>query len=146
MSRKTADDCHREIELNDAEDKPDAGFETAVAEFRSEALAAAERPEGFWNAQRASILSKAAARRPPPRAAWRVALVWTVTVAFIVIGIGIVLDRPQAAPAPDLAAGYDQELLIDVERSLNQEVPEPLDAAFLLTAEMERASPAANTR
>jgi len=73
-----------------------------------------------------------------------VALVWAATVVFVVIGIGIVLDRPQAAPAPDLAAGYDQELLIDVERSLNQEVPEPLDAAFLLTAEMGRGSPATN--
>lgn len=143
MSRKTADDIRPEIELADAEHRPEAEFDMAVAEFRSGVLAAAQHPEGFWNAQRASILRKAAGRRPRP--AWRVALAWAATVVLVVIGIGIVLDRPQAAPAPDLAAGYDQELLIDVERSLNQEVPEPLDAAFLLTAEMGRGSPAANT-
>ncbi len=144
MSRETADEIRCEVEPADAESSADAEFDTVVAEFRSAVLLAAERPEGFWNLQRASILSKAAGR--PPRPAWRVALVWAATVAFVVIGIGIVLDRPQAAPAPDIAAGYDQELLIDVERSLNQEVPEPLDAAFLLTAEMGRGPSAANAR
>jgi len=144
MNRKTTDDIRCELEPADEESRADAEFDTAVAEFRSAVVLAAERPERFWNVQRASILSKAAGR--PPRPAWRVALVWTATVAIVVTGIGIVFDRPQAAPAPDLAAGYDQELLIDVERSLNQEVPEPLDAAFLLTAEMGRGFSATNER
>jgi hypothetical protein len=51
-----------------------------------------------------------------------------------------VLDHPQAAPAPDLAAGYDQELLVDVERCLDREVPEPLEPAFLLAAELGHGS------
>lgn len=144
MNRKTADDIRREVAAAESDPGMDAEFDTAVAEFRSEVLAAAQRPEGFWNSQRAAVLSQAAGCRPRP--AWHVALVWAATVVFVVIGIGIVLDRPQAAPAPDLAAGYDQELLTDVERSLNQEVPEPLDAAFLLTAEMGRGSPATNER
>ena len=139
MSRTNTQDTHREVEAAESDPRPDAEFEAAVTEFRSAVLAAAKRPEGFWNVQRASILSKVAGR--PPRPVWSVALIWAATVVFVVIGIGIILDRPQAAPAPDLAAGYDQELLIDVERSLNQEVPEPLDAALLLTAEMERDAP-----
>jgi hypothetical protein len=122
----------------------DAEFDTAVTEFRSVLQAASRRPEGFWSTQRDSVMSKLAGRQTRP--AWRVALVWTATAVFVVAGIGILLDRPQAAPPPDLAAGYDQELLIDVERSLAQEVPEPLDAAFLLTAEMERGSPTQSAR
>ena len=144
MSRTTAGNIRREIGAAEADDDHDAEFDTAVTEFRSAVLAAAQRPEGFWNIQRASVLGKMAAR--PQRPAWSVAMVWAATIMFVVIGIGIVLDRPQAAPAPDLAAGYDQDLLIDVERSLNQEVPEPLDTAFLLTAEMERGSQATDAR
>jgi len=144
MIRKTADDLRREIEATDPDPGLDSEFDTAVTEFRSAVRAAARRPEGFWNVQRVSVLRKVAGR--PPRPAWRVALVWTTTVMFFVIGIGIMLDRPQAAPAPDLAAGYDQELLIDIERSLDREVPEPLDAAFLLVAEMGRDSSTTSAR
>jgi hypothetical protein len=144
MSRKTADDLRREMEAADPDPAFDAEFDTVVKEFRSGVQAASRRPEAFWNAQRASVLSKVARR--PPRPAWKVALVWAATVVFVVAGIGIILDRPEAAPAPDLAAGYDQELLIDVERSLDQEVPEPLDAAFLLTAEMGHRSSTESAR
>lgn len=144
MSRKTAEDTRRETEAAGPGSCPDDQFDAAMTGFRGAVLAAAERPEGFWKVQRASILSRVAGR--PRRPAWTVALVWAATVTFVVIGIGIILDRPQAAPAPDLAAGYDQELLVDVERSLDQEVPEPLGAALLLAAEMERVAPVTNAR
>jgi len=144
MSREAADDLHRDREATHPDPGLDAEFDVALTEFRTAVHAAARHPEGFWNVQRAAVLSKATGRKSRP--AWRVALVWAATVVLVVIGIGIVLDRPQAAPAPDLAAGYDQELLIDVERSLDQEVPEPLDAALLLTAEIGRGAPAFSTR
>ncbi len=144
MGRTTTDDIRREAQATESDPGLDAEFNAAVTDFRSAVLASAQRPESFWNVQRASILSKLHGR--PPRPAWRVALVWAATVAFAVIGIEIILDRPQAAPAPDLAAGYDQELLLDVERSLDQEVPEPLGAALLLAAEIDRVAPATNAR
>jgi hypothetical protein len=139
MSRKAAEDFRHEVGTAGPDAGLDAEFDAAVEEFRIALDSAANRPEGFWNHQRASVISRTDGR--PPRPLWRMALVWSVTIVFVVIVVGIVLDRPQAAPAPDLAVGYDQELLVDVERSLDREVPEPLEAAFLLTAEIKRNSP-----
>jgi len=144
MSRQTVEDLHRKLETSEPDPGFDAEFEAAVTQYRTEVRSAANRPEGFWDVQRASVLRRVAG--PPPRPVWRVALVWAATVVFVVIVIGIVLDRPQAAPAPDLAAGYDQELLMDVERTLDQEVPEPLAPALLLTAEMEHGPPTRDAR
>lgn len=58
-----------------------------------------------------------------------------VTVAVLLV---VFLLRPARPPAPEVKKSSDQELLLGVDRLLNQEVPSALAPALVLTKEMVR--------
>lgn len=57
----------------------------------------------------------------------------TVTIMVFMVVLMVKRGKP---PAPDLAKGSDQELLLGVDRLLNKEVPVALEPALVLTNEM----------
>lgn len=109
-------------------------LEAALQEFRASALAATRRPESFWAAQCRAVLDRVGPRRTCSR---KFALAWVVAAALVVIVAGVLLRQPQSLPAPDFAAGYDQDLLIDVEQMIDFEEPLALDPAMLIAEEIE---------
>ena len=122
------------MSINKDELEHDAALQAALEAFRISALAAADRPAAFWDAQRKAVLSKVKhMRRAIP---WRPA-VWAAAAAVVMVVTVVWLDGPRAAPAPDFAAGYDQELLIDVERLTGSELPSVLEPAMALAGEIE---------
>jgi hypothetical protein len=115
-------------------DASDAAFRAALDDFRRETLAAAQRPDGFWNTQHAAIMERTRSRQP----VWRIGLSWALATALVLFGFGLFLFRVPAQPIPDYAGGYDQDLLIDVEQALHREIPSALEPALLLSEEIEQ--------
>jgi len=76
-------------------------------------------------------LSQSAWRRGWQRTAWLSAAAFALVLIMTVL-----LGRSDKPPAPDQAGRSDQELLIGVERLLNQEVPVALEPALMLTQAM----------
>ncbi len=107
--------------------------DAALREWRATALAATQLPDSFWAAQRKRVLDRAGRHAS---SSWRPALPWAVAAAVVTIIIGVWLEEPRGIPAPDIAAGYDQDLLIDVERLTNVEVPLALDPTMLIAEEI----------
>jgi hypothetical protein len=131
------------MSINPDELENDSALQAALEQFRASALAAVDRPDAFWDAQRRAVLCKV--EQPRKGISWKPA-VWATTVMVVALVAGIWLDGPRAAPAPDFAAGYDQDLLMDVERLTSSEMPLALEPAMLLAGEIEkgtrRATPA----
>jgi hypothetical protein len=113
----------------------EALLEEALREFRASAQAAAARPEEFWSRQREAVMARLGRR---PRSAWKPVLAWVSACAVILAIAGVWLDRLQAVPASDIAAGYDQDLLLEVERLATADVPAALEPAMLLADEIGR--------
>lgn len=109
-------------------------LEAALKEFRSSALAATQLPESFWDAQRRAVLDRLGRRKT---LSWKPALAWVVATALIVIVAGVLLHQPRSMPAADFAAGYDQDLLTDVEQLIDAQGPIALDPAMLIAEEIE---------
>ena len=111
----------------------DEQFDAAVASLRAETQAAAERPEIFWQRQRAEIRARldAPAATPPP-------LAWASAAALLALAVLLSLPgkTPVAATAPP---DPDRQLLLDVQQTLDREVPDALAPASLLTQEMSQA-------
>lgn len=104
--------------------------------FRKNLWEAAEQPDAFWIRQRAGIMAKL--QRPVPALKRRPALLWTP--AAIMVGLCLFFFvQSGKAPTPDLATGYDQKLLIEVEQALKQESSWALAPAALITEEIEQA-------
>ncbi len=110
-------------------------LKSALREFRSAAHLMAERSEVFWADQRSAVMRRISQRHTG--FSFRPALVWGSAAVLVLMVIGIYVEVPRALPAPDFAAGYDQDLLIDVERLTGAEVPIALDPAFLLADEIK---------
>ncbi len=94
---------------------------------RIAASAVSARPDRFWTEQRLSILSRIPQRRSGVA---RPVLIWVTAALLAVIAIGIWVDTPRAVPPPDFAAGYDADLLSDVQRLVEAEVPLALEPAI----------------
>lgn len=112
-------------------------FENKLRKFGELARTAADKPDAFWAGQRARI----AARLNP--GVWvsgrRQVLIWAP--AAIVIMLSLFWFAPESkVPNPDFAAGYDQNLLIEIEQALKQNSPEALAPAGLITREIEVAA------
>jgi len=104
--------------------------------FRGSVHAAAERPEAFWESQRAAVSTRLRRSRPAP---WRrPALVWVPAAAVVLLCLFLFVENGKA-PTPDFAVGADQDLLTGVERAVDQEYPDALAPAALLAQEMEPA-------
>ena len=103
--------------------------------FREAARTAAERPDRFWERQRAAVrqgIERSTARRLYVRR-WS----WATAATAAALVVALVLWRRPSAPLPHDA---DQELLVAVERSLEREVRAALEPAALLAGELSRAA------
>ncbi len=89
------------------------------------------RPDRFWAEQRLAIVSRLPQQRPGES---RPVLIWATAALLAVIAIGIWVDSPRAVPQPDFAAGYDADLLSDVRRLVDAEVPLALEPALATEA------------
>jgi hypothetical protein len=122
----TARQCEPDFEV--------AGEDPGIAAFAGAARAAAERPDGFWVAQRAAI---AGGLREAGKAS-SLRLAWAVSVALVVLATGLLTQSPPPAAS---VADYDpdHDLLVGVERAVRRPVPQALEPARLLAQEMERS-------
>lgn len=115
-------------------DEDDGRLDSALKEFRASALTSAQRPESFWAVQRAAILEGAA--RHPGAKPWKPLLAWG-TLAIVMAAVGSVwLHKPAPESAPDFAAGFDQDLLLDVQRLTSSPTPLALEPALILAGEI----------
>jgi hypothetical protein len=105
----------------------------ALSELRSAALAASQRPESFWSAQRNAVVARA---RETRALRWKPGWAWVTAAVLVVVISSVWLEMPRGMPAADFAAGDDQELLYDVERLLNTHVPLALEPAMMLADEI----------
>ncbi len=113
-------------------------LEDALKEYQTIARSASARDESFWNGQRLAVMARIGERKPGIRL--KPVLVWGLAAVVIAIVISMQVEGPRALPAPDFAGGYDQDLLGDVDRLLNESVPSALEPAMLLVDEIDAAS------
>jgi len=106
-----------------------------LQEFRDAHYTAAEKPEFYWKQQRAAIIAKLDASAPVSK--YRFAYLWVPAAAVVLLYL-FFPSIESKAPIPDLAAGYDQDLLIEVERALSRDYPLALRPAALLVREIEQ--------
>ena len=102
-----------------------------LARYSEAARAASARPEAFWQWQQAAIAARLTGGTRP----WR--LVWATATALVVFAAVLLIVRTPA-PLPVVAADPDDVLLVDVERSVRREVPQALEPAALLAAEVSQ--------
>lgn len=100
----------------------------------SEAEALANKPEGFWQVQRQQIQAQVFQKRSffAPRYAW------AAIAAVLIVGLAL-LFRPAAPVKPQpvqITAENDQQLMLDVEQTLNSDVAPPLEPAQALVQAM----------
>ncbi len=112
-------------------------LESALAGFRRAVRTAADRPEYFWDRQRLAVRHRM--QLAPCVSRSRTVWIWASATAVVILALTIFVPRGEPV-VPDIAVGQDQELLLSVERSLNREMPESLEPALLLTAELENAA------
>ncbi len=121
----------------DRQEDDDGKLGQELRTFGASARTAAERPDAFWASQRARIASRL--HSGTRMSGWRKALIWAPVA--IVLLLGLFWFRPaDKDPIPDIAAGYDQTLLIEVEQALQRKSPEALAPAGLITCEIKAAS------
>jgi hypothetical protein len=102
------------------------------------ARASTDRPDEFWQQQRSIIWSLIASLENP--AATRQVrrsplLAWSAVTALVLLA-GFMLDRGSLAPSHKAQLDPDHELLLAVERAVNNDGPAALDPAALLAEEM----------
>ena len=105
-----------------------------VCKFRDSVRAEADRPDFFWARQRDAIMANITKPELPKS---RRALLWIPAAAALLLCMFFFAEISKT-PIPDLAAGYDQALLIEVERALNRNHPDALTPALLIIKEMEQ--------
>jgi hypothetical protein len=119
---------HEEMDRNMAE------LNEVIREYRNSVRLEADRPDFFWARQCNAIMERLHRPESPKH---RRALLWVPAAVAVVLCLFFFAESSKA-PTPDLAAGYDQELLIEVERALSQTYPDALAPAWLVVAEIER--------
>ena len=90
---------------------------------------AAERPDFFWRRQHNTIMARL--NHPASKIHSRPALLWVPSFLVLMLCLFFFVQNGKA-PTPDLAAGSDEILLINVERALGRDFPEALDPAGLM--------------
>lgn len=102
------------------------------------ARASTERPEEFWQEQRSIVWSRISSSVNPAtsRLVRRSPLLaWSAVTALVLLA-GLVLDHGSLAPPHRAQPDPDHELLLVVERAVNNDGPAALDPAALLAEEM----------
>ena len=108
-------------------------FKDGVRIFRDSLRAAAERPDTFWTRQRAAIAGEL--RQAAPASKLKPALLWAPASVVVLVCLFLFVEKTRL-PAPDFAAGADQNLLVDVEQALYRDCPEALAPAATLVQEI----------
>ncbi len=109
--------------------------------FRSlnaEADTLAEKPDAFWLAQRRQINNRApqSHSRLAPRFAW------AGLAATVILAVTLLMRSGPAvkAPAPQITAENDQQLMVDVEQTLDSKLAPPLEPTGALVDAMTQTS------
>jgi len=110
--------------------------EPAIAALAESLRAAAQRPEGFWRAQRVAVQ----ARIEGGQRRASLCLAWAGSLALVAVAVGLLLRAP--APVAAAASDPDHDLLVGVERAVRRPVPQALEPAQLLAQEIERCAEA----
>ncbi len=126
------------MEPEELEEGIDQDMARVLKEYRTAARDAARRDDGFWERQRLAVMAGVGRRQPAFRS--RHALAWGVAAVIILVVIGLRIEVPQALPVPDIAGGYDQELLADVDRILCAPTSLAWEPALLLAHDMSAES------
>lgn len=97
----------------------------------------AEKPTAFWLAQRHKIQNRVPQRRTffAPRFAW------VGIAATVLLGIALLLrpGTPEKQQPVQLTAENDQQLLVDVEQTLDSKLAPPLEPTDVLVGAMTQA-------
>ncbi len=109
----------------------------AIAALAESLRAAAERPEGFWRAQRVAVQARIEGGQR--RASLHLA--WAGSIALVAVAVGLLMHAP--SPLATAAPDPDHDLLVGVERAVRRPVPQALEPAQLLAQEIERSARAA---
>lgn len=121
----------------------DAAVEVVIPDFKQHFKdlpaavgASVERPEMFWQRQRAAIRSRIAiheaARRP-----W-LGFIWVTAVCLIVLASLAVHTSPPLSPAAP-QSDPDQQLLVSVEQAIHSGGPQALEPAAMLADDIRQA-------
>ena len=111
-----------------------ARLRAALAGWKEQAHAVAERLEGFWARQRRAIAARLAHGVVQSRR-----LVWAATMAVLMLLATTLVEQWSRQPFPS-QWDPDDALLADIERALHSDVPDALAPAALLANEMTRAA------
>ena len=103
--------------------------------FRNFHYAAADQSVFYWKSRHDAILNKI--RTPMPFSKFRHPLLWVPAAAALLFCLIFCLPE-RRTPVPDIAAGYDQDLLMEVERALSRNCPAALEPVDILAREIER--------
>jgi predicted anti-sigma-YlaC factor YlaD len=114
--------------------REEQAIRNGLAEFREVLHREAERPEIFWE-RHARVISARLARSERALQ-WN----WAAAVAAIVLFAVALSWTPAKAPQPAAQSDPDHDLLVEIERSLNRQVPRALEPASLLAQEVSRAA------
>jgi hypothetical protein len=102
------------------------------------ARASTERPEEFWQEQRSIVWSRISSSVNPATSRLvrrSLLLAWSAVTALVLLA-GLMLDHGSLAPPHKAQPDPDHELLLVVERAVNNDGPAALDPAALLAEEM----------
>jgi len=110
-------------------------LERTLYEFGEAARNAAERPDEFWQRQRAAIWARGPAEGR--RAVNRTIAALAGVAALTLLGAALLASGSPPAATPTLVqTDADHELLLAVEHDVQSEVPDALQPAALLAQEM----------
>ena len=118
-------------------------FAAIVGAAREQTRQMACQPEAFWRRQREGIRARVSARQSAsPLRRW----MWVTASALLIWLASAILFRNSAPPVQStVRTDPDDELLLSVQQSLQNDVPQALQPAALLTAEIDRAASARRT-
>ncbi len=120
-------------------------LERALRDLPEAVRAASDRPQIFWQRQRAAIRSRIAVHEAS-RQSW-IGFAWA-TLGSLILLAALLLSGAKNLPKPQAQLDPDQELLLAVERAVQSNVPESLAPAALLAEDIRAAveAPASTSR
>lgn len=115
-------------------------LDSGLAGYGAALRAQAERPEFFWRRQRAEV----GARLSRPQAAG--SLRWALAGGLALLALALGLVSADIRPAAPVQAQIDPDdaLLVDIQHSLQHQVPAPLLPAALLVEEVRAGAQGPN--
>ena len=110
------------------------------------ARASTDRPEKYWQRQRSSVWSRISSESASPSGLARRSpvLAWSAVAALVLLA-GLMLDQASFVPPQKVQMDPDHEMLVAVERALQNNGPAALEPAALLAEEMVQEIPVARS-